>query len=458
VVLNKLWDGESSHGIDCEFYGTDPTEHISITNNWIKDQGYDGIKAEHSNNITISNNTITQENVMTGANKGRGITLAQDGLAEAVFLHDISVTGNTINGGYQGIYLANLDADNENISIANNTINTPDNTGIALSAISVPISVCQNTIRDAGGYLVDFSNCSFATVSGNTMVGAAALIGVHMATTSIHNNISDNIIYSYGYQVFQVQDGCDHNIFANNQVYGGTRGIDITTCDGLQIIGNNFYGGSQQCIRLAGCKHCIVTGNRVDAYGQSAIAVFDSGANYSLYNLIANNDLSDSQGGATQDGINEYGNSDYNTYRNNNILGNVNNSTFVGAHNTYDQMPVLSVSLDLSGGASDLDTFFSTKSCYLAGYTILYTEASSADAGVNIRIGRYQNGVALDDDYFDIVVSEVSQNKGYTKHYASSVLTQMVIAAGDVITVGTAGGKVGTGEIRVILQICENGD
>jgi len=83
---------------------------------------------------------------------------------------------------------------------------------------------------------------------------------------------------------------------------------------------------------------------------------------------------------------------------------------------------------------------------------------SSADAGVDIRIGRYQDGVALDDDYFDVTVSEVSQALGYATFIATAALTQITLAKGDTVTVGTPGGKTGTGKVRLVLYIADMAD
>ncbi|MCK9601323.1 MAG: right-handed parallel beta-helix repeat-containing protein [Sphaerochaeta sp.] len=151
--------------------------------------------------------------------------------------------------------------------------------------------------------------------------------------------------------------------------------------------------------------------------------------------------------------------SDYNTFGRNVINGNVTFGIYdLGSSNKSYDRQIQSDKLDLSGAATDVEGFFATCPCYLVGYQLLYTEASSADAGVNIRIGRYQNGVALDDDYFDISVSEVSKNLGYSKAFIGSDLTQKVIAAGDTVTVGTAGGKAGTGEVMIVLHIAEMAD
>lgn len=158
------------------------------------------------------------------------------------------------------------------------------------------------------------------------------------------------------------------------------------------------------------------------------------------------------------DDIVETGTTDYNTYKNCSFLSNVG-WTLIGAHNMYDQMVQARSVLDLSGGATNEDIFYANTSCVLAGYWVYYTEASSADvdwAADAVRIGRYQDGVALDDDYFDENISEASKNLGYSTYFNSAALTNHVIAVGDIVTVGTGGGKTGTGEIRVVLSIIEN--
>ena len=74
-----------------------------------------------------------------------------------------------------------------------------------------------------------------------------------------------------------------------------------------------------------------------------------------------------------------------------------------------------------------------------------------------VRVGRYKDGVALDDDYFDVTTSEQSKNLGYTKRLFTNALIQKNVSAGDVITVGTAGAKAGTGEVVITLHLALNG-
>ncbi|MDD5060870.1 MAG: hypothetical protein PHN44_01120 [Candidatus Marinimicrobia bacterium] len=119
---------------------------------------------------------------------------------------------------------------------------------------------------------------------------------------------------------------------------------------------------------------------------------------------------------------------------------------------------IVTVELDLSGAATDVPVYHATTPAQIIGYTLVYTEASSINAGVDVRLGMYNVGAALDDDYFDISVSEVSEALGYTKSFYFADMIETKIAEGDTLTFGTAGGKVGTGAVKAILQIVESSD
>lgn len=233
-------------------------------------------------------------------------------------------------------------------------------------------------------------------------------------------------------------DGCSMNSVSQSVfVENDTMGLYFKNCERM-IINNSF---AQK--------------NSITGAGSYSGFTFENTTN----SIISNSHSYDDQGTKTQHyGIEEIGTSDYNKYIGNNLRSNQTLGILtVGAHNSYD-LNLKSTIFDLSGGASDIEVFHAIAPCTLVGYQILYTEASSADAGVNIRIGRYQSGVALDDDYFDVSASEVSKNKGYAKFFKTADLTQKVIAVGDTITVGTAGAKTGTGEVCLILLFAEQSD
>lgn len=101
--------------------------------------------------------------------------------------------------------------------------------------------------------------------------------------------------------------------------------------------------------------------------------------------------------------------------------------------------------IDLSGSAvaqTVLEHF--TRAAKLERLNIMYVEASSADAGVAIKVGKEG-----DDDYYYTGTSAVSQSA-----WAESNVTMLKtdIAAGDSLTYLCAGGKVGTGNVIITAE------
>jgi len=103
------------------------------------------------------------------------------------------------------------------------------------------------------------------------------------------------------------------------------------------------------------------------------------------------------------------------------------------------------VVIDLSGGAvSSIPILHTSRACTLLKAIILYTEASSADAGVTITIGKEASSA-----YYYTGASEISQALWYEKEVT---LLATDIAAGDTVICGSAGGKVGTGEVLIFIE------
>lgn len=101
--------------------------------------------------------------------------------------------------------------------------------------------------------------------------------------------------------------------------------------------------------------------------------------------------------------------------------------------------------LDLSGAAqTDVIILHALRACTIVSITALYTEASSADAGVTIKVGK-----ETDDDYYYTGTSEVSKAAWY-EFDLTPLNTD--IALGDTVIADNAGGKTGTGEILIILE------
>jgi len=101
--------------------------------------------------------------------------------------------------------------------------------------------------------------------------------------------------------------------------------------------------------------------------------------------------------------------------------------------------------LDLSGAAqSSVVILHAPQALTLKSIVLLYTEASSGDAGVAVTIGK-----ETDADYYYTGTSEISKSAWYEK---SVTLLKTDIAAGDTVICGHAGSKVGTGEILVCIE------
>ena len=107
---------------------------------------------------------------------------------------------------------------------------------------------------------------------------------------------------------------------------------------------------------------------------------------------------------------------------------------------------------DLSdaGGSSTKGFFYADQSYTIAWAKLVYLEASSADAGVQISIGKITEGEADPDYFVDEVASEKSKEIGYAK---TLTLLKTEVAEGDIITFTSAGGKTGTGEVVPVLKL-----
>lgn len=104
-----------------------------------------------------------------------------------------------------------------------------------------------------------------------------------------------------------------------------------------------------------------------------------------------------------------------------------------------------SAALDLSGAAvTNSFILHPTRPCNLVTVRLVYTEASSADAGVTITVGKES-----DADYYYTGTSEASKDQWYE---ATLTPLQRTIVVGDTLICGSAGGKVGTGEIVVCAE------
>lgn len=296
------------------------------------------------------------------------------------------------------------------------------------------------------GIAVGAGDVTNVEITDNVFVEAAeaeaTTFGIGLVRECVDLTIDGNVLADTDYGVYIRNTSADAdstNIAIRNNTF---RNIGTTPIDVKAEGGQDMY-------------HVQIVGNMVEvAGGQRGIYVFDDNTQKVSGLLIDDNYV---EGGHTGIEIGGANVENWHIGESNVVNGASATPVEVGANvngGTVGIMARATASLDLSGAAVDNEIFIAPDNCCLVMYDIVYTEASSADAGVNIRIGRYQDGVALDDDYFDVTTSEVSQNLGAKTRVYTASLTQYQLTAGDVVTVGTAGSKTGTGEVMLVLYFC----
>ena len=100
---------------------------------------------------------------------------------------------------------------------------------------------------------------------------------------------------------------------------------------------------------------------------------------------------------------------------------------------------------DLSGAAVTEYLLVAERACTMYKALLVYvTEATSADAGITVEIGKIS-----DRNYYYTGATEISKAVGYIKEVT---LLQTDIAANDAVTFYSPGGKTGIGELIVWIR------
>jgi hypothetical protein len=236
-----------------------------------------------------------------------------------------------------------------------------------------------------------------------------------------------------------------------NGINGGSplEGIYIVNSDDVSVLNctskENYRAGimTNACthVKIANCT--LMNNNAGSSTDGDGIRLIDT-----TYSKAIDNDCYDTQGTPTQQyGIRTTGTSDYNQFRTNLVKGNAQTLpaiAFAGSHNSWDGKARTATSADLSGSATTLIVLHAEEPMHLPQATLLYTEASSADAGITLEIGK-----ETDRDYYYTGTSETSKSQWYTK---TVTLLKQDIAEGDTITFYSPGGKLGSGEVMLIID------
>ncbi len=112
-------------------------------------------------------------------------------------------------------------------------------------------------------------------------------------------------------------------------------------------------------------------------------------------------------------------------------------------------LSVISGTFDLSAAATETEVllFNTQKDIKINSISLIYMEASSADAGTDINFGNIDAATT-----YGVTTSEVSKAAGYTKVIDGATLTSNIVLKGKPFIVANVGSKVGTGTVNVSVN------
>lgn len=231
---------EETHGFDIQF-----CRHVSVTDCRIDSVGDEGIDICACHDVVVMNNHLIHS---PAAGTAGGAISIGDGCKGVV------ISGNTVNGSA------------EDETLADGTVLTKRNFGIAIESLYVPVSdvvITGNTIRNVRGNGINLgaTNAGSAidrvSISGNVITDCCAGIRV-MDTTNPKRDISivNNVVV-----------GCFGDLAADGfAIYTGTQTYS------LLISGNSIRRiGGEPAVKIVTADHALVTDNRFQDIAKYAL-------------------------------------------------------------------------------------------------------------------------------------------------------------------------------------------
>lgn len=385
--------------------------------------------------------------------KGKGMysTVIKNNAANINGINMESVAGTAKGGGISQLVLEGNASDTTNEGISFNATN-----GYGMAKIDQVRTKYFNKAFAGGDELWELRVTQFRMDQpisyGFYIVGSAATGSDNVFEKCYVNNVGNGAATG---RSFQIQTACNKSIFINT-TFGDTSSTDtqwrIEGCRGVLIHGGNCEGfalattkaaietTSDSVVTIDGMVFQSIDGPGtgqaylISATGTSIINVRGcyqySGYTGTLYSMsLANTAI-----------INHHGNS-------------FNSSSYAsavpsGARLAYNGGKLLlhTPKIDLSGAA--VTHFFNVPNRYgsLITAKLIYTEASSADAGILIEVGH-----PSDTNFLAELTSEVS--KAINTVSSMTLNDSRIGAYNQPIVVTSPGGKTGTGEVIVVLEI-----
>ena len=223
----------------------------NISNVWLENNGYDGIRLGTSNNNTISDCKCNDNY--------HGISLSSSD-------YNIIVNNTCFDNGYTNIQ---LNAGNDNNEIRNNTLWSGGS---------------------GRGSLLIYSSSHRNLIDGNTIYQSSRQ-GIYIWPTCSDTIVVNNTIYGNGWYGIEVSTDCHRTLIKNNRIYNNQHGILIggsSTCSNTTIESNTIHGNSDDGIFIITGENTAIKNNIIvnnEKYGIED----EIGNTTSSYNNVWNN-------------------------------------------------------------------------------------------------------------------------------------------------------------------------
>lgn len=414
------------------------------------DAGSCGIDADYSDNLQVYNchfdtmdtgvslancdNAVIKNNYMTDVQTG--VYPADSDSCKTINNHIVD-GNNTWPGTGSGINYITCD----NGIIDGNTVYNVGDDGIVANTASLDIVISNNNISTCGRYGIVVDNGSTgARVIGNKV---DTVTQTAMAINENEHAIIGNEIRDCSQTALAIEDSSYVTVMGNYITDCGTT----TAHHG--ILGNGTVNG---------VHYNTITGNVIEGVTGESIAIIGTTGG-AIGNVISSNVIDTPYRGITLTTMTKT------KMANNTIAGAgiaANRIMMTNSEDTKGDLTIMSTVIDLSGAADEGYLYYPRQQGTVLSIAIYFQEATSADDGVRLRVGATSNAAKFMDIPAGAGSTVVSQTADtsitwYLGEDAEAVLGAGIITADDYIRWFSAGGKVGTGTIIIILEICLHG-
>jgi len=331
-----------------------------------------------------------------------------------------------------------------------------------------------------------FNHSDYFNMTGNHTRNS--VYGTFHSYYADYSNISHNffentaqygVLLDNGARYTKIKDNHFHNTLSSTaiQLTGPIPTDSLNLMTGFIVTGNTIRNAAQSAIVIEVCSQNIVKNNIIMYCGSTvnhhAIVLQANANSYCDYNIISNNQLYD----VTGVGISWVGTGLFrgniiteniiaDSYRGiftstanfsetvikGNIIRNISGTSIANLDSTaIGDFTVISSLFDLSGAAGTEVVFVPVQDCYILSCVLVYEEATSADAGVALKVGTSAN-----DDRFFSITSHVSQSAYAVRNDAGTISNRTALK-GIPVVVSNAGSKTGTGTVYFMLNITNLG-